>query len=364
MTAGIHGPGGRVGSARAGAEAIPQHRSPFPFIVARGRSGTTLLRAMFDEHRSMSIPDESRFIVQFAKRRGRYEAEAGFDVERFSNDILAHWAFWRWQLPDPVVLDALSAEPPTDLPAAFRTLYASYATFHGKPRYGDKTPSYVLHIDTLASLFPEAVFIHLIRDGRDVALSYLDADFGAKTLGQAAISWDRYVRAGRVAGERLGPQRYREVRYEELVREPERVLVDLCAFIDLPYDERMLRYHEHADRLVPSLSHKEHHRNLYRPPTVGLRDWRLELSPADAAVFESLAGDLLEDLGYERVTSHPGLRVSLRAAGFRFGTQVRRVAHGTYIRLRGCWRAVRSRVLRRPTVPRVSEGPPPIGDPS
>ncbi len=334
---------------------------PFPFIVARGRSGTTLLRAMFDAHPAMAIPDESHFIVQFEKRRARYGSEGAFDVDRFSRDVLAHWAFRRWQLPDAAVLEALANDPPTDLSMAFRALYSSYAAFHGKTRYGDKTPSYVLHIELLASMFPEAVFVHLIRDGRDVALSYLDADFGAKTLGQAAISWDRYVRAGRVAGEALGPERYREVRYEELVREPERVLEELCRFVDLPYDERMLRYHEHADQMVSSLSHNEHHQNLYRPPTVGLRDWRSQLSPADTAVFESLAGDLLDELGYERAVNTSGVGVTLAAARSRVGAELRRVAHGTHIRIRRGKRRIGSRLVGRASRPTVSEGPP-MGD--
>jgi hypothetical protein len=315
----------------------------FPFVVARGRSGTTLLRAMLDSHPDMAVPNESHFVVQFARHRGRYESGGGFDRERFERDLLGHWAFRRWGLPDEKVVAALEADPPAGFPAAVRTVYEAYARHHGKTRYADKTPSYVLSMDLLASAFPEARFIHLIRDGRDVALSYLDADFGSRTLGQAAVYWNRFVRAGRAAGERCGPARYREVRYEALVAEPERVLREICEFVGLAFDERMLRYHEGADRLVPSLSHHEHHRNLYKPPTAGLRDWRRDLAPRDVAVFEALAGDLLVELGYERATRRPGLAASLAAARFRLGTQVRRAAHG--MRVRG--RKLRRKLLHR-----------------
>ncbi len=169
--------------------------------------------------------------------------------------------------------------------------------------------------------------------------------------------------AGRDAGARLGPERYREVRYEDLVREPERVLVELCAFVELPYDARMLRYHEQADRLVPSLSHNEHHQNLHRPPTVGLRDWRSQMSPADAAVFESLAGDLLDELGYERATSRPGARgVSARRGSVphRHPDTPRGTRHATSAS-EGVGGAVRGRagaVARR--LPRRPRGAPPI----
>ena len=320
----------------------PAH-PPFPFIVARGRSGTTLLRAMFDAHPEMAIPDESHFIVQFARHRARYREGAGFDIERYQQDLLDHWAFRRWGLPETAVREALAAHPPADLAAAIRTTFGAYARARGKVRSGDKTPINVLHIDLLADLFREAVFIHVIRDGRDVALSYLSTDFGAKTLGQSAIQWDRFVRAGRSAGGVLGDDRYREVRYEELIREPRKVLEELCSFVGLGFDERMLRYHERADELVPTLGHTDHHQNLYKPPTVGLRDWRLEMSTADVAVFQSIAGELLDELGYERADVPVSLGTTMRARRYRAGTAIRRVAHGARTRSRRLGRRITQR---------------------
>lgn len=317
----------------------------FPIIVARGRSGTTLLRAMFDAHPQMAIPDESHFVVQFAARRAEFERAGGFDVERFTTELFGHWAFRRWGLAPEIVLRALEAAPPADYPAAIRGVFAAYAGDQGKTRYGDKTPSYVLHVEALGKLLPEAKFIHLIRDGRDVALSYLATDFGSRTLGQAAISWDRYVRAGREAGGRLQPGRYIEVRYEDLVREPEEVLTRLCAFVGLEFDERMLRFHERAGSLLQGISHAEHHQNLRRPLTGGLRDWRRDMSPRGAEVFDVLAGDLLDELGYDRSTDRPGLATSSIALWHRVGTGVQAIAHGVAIRLRRLRRRTRRRAV-------------------
>jgi hypothetical protein len=330
--------------------AIAAERS-FPFIVARGRSGTTLLRAMLDSHPDMAVPNESHFVVQVAKRRARYEPEGRLDLPRFTRDLLGHWAFRRWELPDDEVLEAFRADPPADVPAAVRTVYRAYARHHGKGRFADKTPSYVLNVGLLAATFPDARFVHMIRDGRDVALSYLDTDFGSRTLGQAALYWDRFVRAGRRAGARLGPDRYLEVRYEDLVAEPEPVLKELCVFVGLDFDERMLRFHERADELVPTLSHNEHHRNLYKPLTAGLRDWRRDLAPRDAAVFEVLAGELLDELGYEHAAARPGGVARVVATWIRFTTQVRRVAHGMRVRGRKLRRRLGRRLRRRAPVP-------------
>ena len=297
---------------------------PFPFIVARGRSGTTLLRAILDSHPDLAIPGESHFAVSLAMRRSEFERGGAFDVETFVRVLLRHWGFRRWEIPEDQVRAAFAETPPADVAAALRLAFAVYASSRGKPRYGDKTPGFVLHVKLLAELFPESRFVHLIRDGRNVALSYLDTDFGVATLTDAAIFWDRFVREGREAGRALAPGRYLEVRYEDLIADLERTIRRVCQHIDLPFDPSMLRYFERAGDL-DGLSHEEHHRNILLPPT-RLRDWRDQMTPADVALFEALAGDLLTDLGYERAAERPGLRASATAAGARAGLVLRRAA--------------------------------------
>lgn len=289
----------------------------FPFVVARGRSGTTLVRAILDAHPALAIPGESHFPIWFAVRARRYGTRDRFDRDRFVADLEGHWAFRRWDLPSLAVREAYEASRPDTLPDALRLAYATYARHHGKERYGDKTPSFVIHIDRLARLFPEASFVHVIRDGRDVALSYLDTDFGSRNVVEAAIAWDRYVRRGRASGARLGPGRYHEVRYEHLVDDPERVVRRLCGFLGLTFEPTMLRYFERVDALHRSLSHREHHRNLYLPPTSGLRDWRRQMDPRAVEVFEAIAGPLLDELGYERGTARPSFAARGTAARAR-----------------------------------------------
>lgn len=296
---------------------------PFPFIVGYGRSGTTLLRAMVDAHREVAIPDESHFVVPMLSRRRRYERSDGFDADRFTADLLAHFGFRGWSLPAEEAMAALRAEPPRSVPEGLRAAYRLYAEHHGKPRYGDKTPIHVLHVPLLAEAFPEARFVHLIRDGRDVACSYLEQSFGPRTVAEAAVRWKRAIRRGRSAGRGLGPGRYRELRYDELVGDPEGNLRDVCRFLDLAFDPAMLRYHE-RDRVA---SERPHYRNVARPPTPGLRDWRREMSPADAATFEAIAGNLLEEVGYPRGVRHLGPEARARA-GLRWaGVQARRAGH-------------------------------------
>ncbi|MDQ3956728.1 MAG: sulfotransferase, partial [Actinomycetota bacterium] len=89
---------------------------PFPFFLGRGRSGTTLLRAMFDAHPDMAIPHESHFVVNMGLVRDRYEKPGGFDVDAFLDDLRPTIGFNRWKLPEEDVRRALVAAPPADYP--------------------------------------------------------------------------------------------------------------------------------------------------------------------------------------------------------------------------------------------------------
>jgi hypothetical protein len=302
--------------------------SCFPFFVGRGRSGTTLLRSMFDSHPEMAIPYESHFPVAMGMSRSIYEKADGFDTEQFLADLFAHFAFKRWGIPEDEVRNTFleTENSQLTLADALRLTYRTYARHHGKERYGEKTPGFVVCIPLLAALFPESRFIHVIRDGRNVALSYLDGGWGPKNLVEAAMYWKRFVQKGRRDGQQLGSQRYTEVRYEHLVEDPETELRRLCSFIGLDLNDQMMRYFDRRDvvpsRLVPRL--EAAHQNLLKPPTPGLRDWRRQLSSKDAALFDVVAGDLLQELGYERASEGITAGTYVRAAAGWVGVQKRR----------------------------------------
>ena len=135
---------------------------PFAFFVGCERSGTTLLRAMFDSHSELAVPGESYFIVEMLKRRARYELRDGLDLQKFVDDLASHRWFVRWSFPLEILREELFEAKPRDLPDAFRLVFRLEAARQGKVRYGDKTPRYVLDLPLLAAAFPEARFVHLI----------------------------------------------------------------------------------------------------------------------------------------------------------------------------------------------------------
>ena len=306
----------------------------FPFIVGSGRSGTTLVQAIFDQHPELATTHESHFVAPLAKHRRRYEKGAGFDVDRFLDDLFGDPNFRRLGIDRADLAADFSLHAPADYSGAVRVVFERFATDHGKPRYADKTPGYVVHIPLLASVFPEARFLHIIRDGRDVGLSYMETSWGPSDLPAAALYWRTRVGAGRAAGARLGQARYREVRYEDLVADPGPVIRSLCPFFDLDFRPEMLEYFKAADEFTATTPDPGVHSRLALPPTKGLRDWRSQMASRDVEVFEALAGGLLSDLGYDRVTE----KVPWRA---------RVAAIGAWIR----WQALRGSTILRRMVP-------------
>jgi hypothetical protein len=301
---------------------------PFLFVVGCGRSGTTVLRTVLDAHPDLAVAHEGRFVAPLARRRARYERPDGFAVDAFVADMREDRAVRTNLGMDEADLRAAlggdGAAPVADYPDAVRRVFAHYAARQGKARYGDKMPGYVLRIPVLAALLPESRFVHIIRDGRDVALS--SRAFGGRRTDAvgAAIDWRTRVGAGRADGGALGADRYHEVRYEALVTEPEPVLRALCAFAGLPWDAAMLRHTERPETTPAKLWANPHHTRLAEPLSPRSQTWHEVMDRADVEAFEAVAGDLLDDLGYERATTRPPARARARAAWGRAAWQVER----------------------------------------
>ncbi|MDQ3962331.1 MAG: sulfotransferase [Actinomycetota bacterium] len=273
--------------------------APF-FIVGSARSGTTLLRLMLNAHANVAVPPESRFIT---------ELWTGTDVVEIGSFLRAldnHPRFQTWDLPISAVRDELEGREQVPYADAISAAYRAYTRVHGKQRWGDKTPRYVEHITFLSSLWADARFIHLIRDGRDVALSYADVPFGPKTVGRAARLWARRVKTGCDSGRALPKGRYLEVNYEDVVDDAEGEIKDICDFLDLDFDPGMLDYTERArGSVLPRAS--MYNPNVVKPPSK-TRSWRESMDPRRVEAFEAVAGDVLSELGYERRYDEPGVR--------------------------------------------------------
>lgn len=302
----------------------------FPFIVGCARSGTTLLRAMLDSHSELVVTPESGFVVPVIGARHRLESVHGLAVDTFLEYVAADGTFALWGLKHDAVAETLKRNRPANVIEGLRQLYSLYAESRGKKRVADKTPNNVVCIARLAEAFPEARFIHIIRDGRDVAASLTSMAFGPTSFGKSVLHWKKYVQTGQRQGLGLGANRYYEVRYEDVVERPDRTLRDLCDFINLRYEPDMLQFYERADQVLKGVGRPSEHPSIHQPVTKGLRDWRRQLRPADIALFEALAGDFARTLGYDSGVEHVSSQARMRASGWRARSYARRAAGITW----------------------------------
>jgi hypothetical protein len=292
---------------------MPEDRSagaPPLFVVGCGRSGSTLLRLMLDAHPDLAVPGESHFIPEL--RRRFPDPVAGDDL---TAALLRTPHFRHWNVAESGVWERVRALEAPTFAEVVEAAFLANADEHGARRWGDKTPAYVRSIPLLHALWPDARFVHLIRDGRDVALSYLSLHWGPDTVWAAARKWRRDVGAGIREGQPLGTSRYLEVRYEDLVADPEETLRTICALAGLPFDERMLD--PAARRRHPTLAPTEgrpFHARSEDEVAANVRDWRTQMSPEAVRRFEAVAGALLSDLGYERRFPDVPLRDRLEGA--------------------------------------------------
>lgn len=278
--------------------------APF-FVVGFQRSGTTVLRLMMNAHPELAIPhDSAELWLRYRRQVPRYNHLRGAeDVRALIDDLLAEPRIQAWQTPLPK--ERILAEPlPTTFPGVMDRFHRVYAEAHGKQRWGDKNTGTLTELDQLDAMFPSCQIVHLVRDGRDCALSHLGPDYvyGYENVLRVANEWREQVTLCRKMGAMLPPARFHELRYEHLVADPEAALRRVCAFLGVEFSPRVLRYQEDISRHVP-----DDRRSLWplldQPPLASNADkWKTRLSAADRAVFERHAGGLLRDLGYETLT--------------------------------------------------------------
>lgn len=283
---------------------------PAPFVVGVARSGTTLLRLMLDAHPELAIPPETHFVPRLAERCGTGDRESAACVlEALATDP-------RWPdfgLDREALGRRLEALESFTLGGGLRAFYQLYAGRFGKARWGDKTPRYLIRMSLIQQLLPEARFVHLIRDGRDIWLSLRALSFGPDSVETAAADWASRIARARTQARTL--PFYMEVRYEDLVLEPEATLRRICEFLDLTWDPVMLDYHDRAaarlaelqdvsdpatGRVAKGVNRQRIHALTGVPPQAErVGRWRAELEGGERQRYEGIAGALLRELGYE-----------------------------------------------------------------
>ncbi len=267
------------------------------------RSGTTLLRTMLHCHPEVAIPRETRFVLEAWQRRRRF----GDLREEANRRRLARWILTREKtqadrlgLETDAAIERLVAAPPT-LGSMLATCFALFAEKQGKPRWGDKRPMYAARIATIFDLFPAAQFLHVVRDPRACVASLRRLAWYDGQIAPMAELWVRSLDAVDAYRRKLRADQLLEVRYEDLISDPEANMRRVAVFTGVAADgaavDQMLRFHEFEETRS-----ERYHANLRRPIDPSrVSVWKDVLDMKEIAFIEEATRSLMLRWGYEPV---------------------------------------------------------------
>jgi len=301
-------------------------RNPFLFVLGCQRSGTTLLQHILDSHPDIAVMQEAGWFGTW------YEQGMGVTSQGFATADLIPRLMRTSKNVDLGVtaedlLKILEGKENLFYTDFISALFDRFGASRGKSLAGTKNPDYLRHLPTLNQLWPDAKFIQIIRDGRDVCLCASDRwkdksgfqgfpfllyespdrvfdGWKEDPVITTALWWEKNVRLGMEFGSTLGPGKYYEMRYEALVTQPYEKCLGLCEFLGVKFDSAMLK-HEKNFKPREGPGGKILHARVGLPITSGLRDWRTEMTQSELERFEAAGGQLLEELNYRRGVERP-----------------------------------------------------------
>ena len=285
------------------------------FIGGCPRSGTTLLRTMLHAGSELAIPRETRFVIGAWMHRRTF----GDLRDRENRQRLAKWILRpkrrvtkRLGLDREELFERLVAAPPV-LAAILATCFRMFAEKEGKPRWGDKRPQYASAMSCVWDLFPASQFVNVVRDPRACVASIREVGWFSGDIVPMVALWERSIAGVDAHRGRLAQDQLLDVRYEDLVQDPEPTLRRVARFGGLstadPDIEAMLRFQQ-----VREWRSERFHANVARPLDPSrLSRWRTTLDVSDIAFIEQATRRQMERWGYEPSTAGVSVSPDLRA---------------------------------------------------
>lgn len=282
------------------------------FIVGSPRSGTNLLRLILCGHSRIHILPETWFIEDLVRELPLTRPLSPEEVGRAAAILTGHKRWPDMEIPArdfEAWAGALAAPRLVDV---INLIYHHHLKLTGKSRFGDKTHAYVEIIPELSALYPDARFIHLIRDGRDVAISLIKV--GWAHYYERDFLWKRRLRFRRECADAPFANQILDVRYEDLVTKLEPTVAGICAFLDEEFEPGMLDW-QHRTPLIPQRERHFHSRVARPLEREHVELWREELSLLECFAMESCLHQDLRRLGYELRFGAVGWRPVLSLCG-------------------------------------------------
>ncbi len=289
------------------------------FVVGSGRCGTTLVGSMIGARSDVAAHPEAKFLAPLMPDNPSQIVDAEEILKTISRDRF--FRAWNWPLNDR----NLDKERPWTYRQLVEWLLRLHASDHGKPEvdwFVEHFPMNLLYTDRILRHFPDAKFINMIRDGRAYASSVIPLSWGPETVIEAAEAWSRYVGLG-FAASHFAPGAFLHVRYEDLLAEPEAKMREIAEFLAMDWSPDLLRSRNDH---MPEWSYD---RSLVgRPLDASRKDaWKHALSARQIEIFESISGDLLNQLGYECANWMPAAPSPWEQLSSRVNSLARKLYH-------------------------------------
>lgn len=288
---------------------------PIFFVVGRPRSGTTLLRTLFDAHPNVNFPPECQFIVNLYPKYGRTTTWTKDKLLEFFKDLSEQWLFDTWKMDnDSLKSTLLQLVGSNSYGTICKAVYLEYNSLFDKEEIkyiGDKNPGYAIYTHQLLKIFPEAKFIHIIRDYRDNFVSIRNVDFEIPIPSLVVQKWKYfYNKFNRDSLKK--PSVYKVINYETLALNPESEFGKLCDFVGIDYNENVFNFHQKKDDILkqyPKGYIVTYHTSLLQKiNTSKIGVWKKELSSSQVKIMDLTVGSVAEKSGYVR-----------KYKGFNFG---------------------------------------------
>ena len=276
------------------------------FIFGSARSGTSLLSRIVGSHPNIGVPYESQIYNRFypwLKYYGDLELEK--NRNRLIKDLLQTDFLSEWD-PRPEFDDIVEVLDRNSFHGVVDALMKAWLKKCGKVRWGEKTPWHMYFWREILEGFPDAKFISIVRDGRDSSISWQKARFGPKHIYQSAKRWKHFLDVFKEFKKNVKSENLYELRYEDLLENPNKIVGEICEFLGEDYSDEMLAFHK-TTKSYPT--DKNNDKNLTQPlMRSNMEKWRQTLSQKELRIFEAVAGAELEQFGYPRAI--PGASIS------------------------------------------------------
>lgn len=258
-----------------------------------------MLQLMLHAHPRIAIPPENRFLLPtYTGRREFGDLRDADNRRKVARSIVGKGSHFKdLGLDKKEIVREIVAGPPT-VGSAIGTVFRAYARRFDKPRWGDKRPAYHHFLPFVLRMFPDAQIIQIVRDGRACVASLKRMPWWTHDTPTAIAEWALAFDNCRRYARTLPADTFHEIRYENLVAEPDVELKSLCAFLGEDYDEAMSKPKDQATVAVPT--HKKWHVATHQDVSSDqVAKWQQELDPWEIELCETVLGSRLRSYGYE-----------------------------------------------------------------